>query len=62
MLAPPPTTPPPCTWECLVGFIAFGAMVTVYELQAGAMPKSYVLRGSEVRRGGWVEVGDYYMC
>ena len=33
--------------ECLVGLVTFGATVTVHELCGGAMPKSYVLRGTD---------------
>lgn len=33
--------------ECLVGLITFGATVTVHEMCGGAMPKAYVLRGTD---------------
>ena len=33
--------------ECLVGLITFGATVTVHEMCSGAMPKAYVLRGTD---------------
>jgi protein transport protein SEC23 len=33
--------------ECLVGLVTFGATVTVHEVCAGAMPKAFVLRGTD---------------
>ena len=33
--------------ECLVGLVTFGATVTVHELCESAMPRSYVLRGTD---------------